>query len=137
MQKRIEQSDNMSEGSGLGFHGLLRTIGKKEEITDLIRPSAYKDKNFKVGLVLKMEGATLKLTRVDRKNKRCWAEHIELVNQRIVLQHYNHLIDKTKEPLFCIDCRVNINEASTEDGEVKAAERQERTLSDGTEIEEL
>lgn len=52
-------------------------IGFKEEITDMIEDRAYEDKAFKPGFVLKFSQATLKITKVDRKNKRCWAEHIK------------------------------------------------------------
>lgn len=113
---------------------------KKEEISDMITPEAYDDPEFKKGLVLKFTKATLKITKVDRKNKRTWAEHISLVDQKIGLSHYGHLVDTTGEAMeehgspYCTECEVPITEEATRDGKTKAAYRQERTLSDGTEI---
>lgn len=104
---------------------------KKEEITDIISPQAYDDPNFKKGLVLKMTKATIKITKVDRKNKRTWGEHITLINQQIVGSHHEHDIDSSKEAYdqygmpFCNDCQVLIEEPSTEDGEVKALDRKD------------
>jgi hypothetical protein len=122
-----------------------------EEITDMMADKAYvaKDEDgefvFHEGKVLKFnfEGSitTLKITKIDRKNKRMWAEHVELVNQVVVRSHYGHNVDSTEEAMkeygvpFCTDCQVPVNEESTEDGEVKALERAENTLSDGTIIE--
>lgn len=112
-------------------------VNKREEITDLISDEAYDDPKFKRGLVLKFESATLKLTKVDRKNKRVWAEHITLFDGRPVMTHYGHDVVSTGpgDLPFCNDCQVNINEASTEDGEVKARDRADRMLADGTIIE--
>lgn len=54
---------------------------KKEEISDMIMPQAYDDINFKPGLVLKFTKASIRITKVDRKNKRTWGEHIQLYDQ--------------------------------------------------------
>lgn len=114
---------------------------KKEELTDIIKPEAFDDPKFKKGLVLKFAEATIKLTRVDRKNRRVWGEHITLVNQRVTLSHYGHLINATEEMQqiygtpFCEECNVPLTEESTEDGDVKAAERREGMLEDGTIID--
>lgn len=113
----------------------------KEEISDFIKDEAYEDPAFKKGLVLKLQYATIKITKVDRKNKRCWGEHIVLIDQKTGFSHYGHLLDSTDDTIkkygvpYCTECEVPISQASTEDGEVKAAERQERTLEDGTVIE--
>lgn len=98
---------------------------KKEEITDLIDPSAYESnfEDFKKGAVMKFAEATIKITKIDRKNKRTWGEHITLVNQRIVGTHHEHDVDTSKASYdlfgtpFCKDCKVAVTETSTEDGE--------------------
>lgn len=110
-------------------------MNKKEEITDLIRPEAFDDPNFKKGLALVMEKATIKITKIDRKNKRVWGEHIVLMDQKTTLSHYGHNVDTTQETPFCTDCEVPVDQPSTEDGEVKYADRRDRTLEDGTIIE--
>lgn len=124
--------------------------GLREEITDMMADKAYtaKDSNgkfvFHVGKVLKFsyEGSitSIRVTRIDRKNKRMWGEHVELVDPNIVKSHYGHNVDSSAEALkkydvpFCTDCQVPVNQDSNEDGEVKAADRKDRTLADGTEI---
>ena len=105
---------------------------KKEEISDLIDPSAYDSPDFQKGLVLKFAEATIKITKVDRKNKRTWGEHIVLINNAIVGTHEGHDVDHGKGAYnmfgmpFCKDCKVKIDEPSTEDGEKKALDRKDR-----------
>ncbi len=108
---------------------------KREEITDLISSKAYADPNFKKGLALKFEETVIKVTRVDRKNKRCWGEHIELVSKRVFDTHRDHIIAIKGDMPFCTNCNVPVSQPSTEDGDVKALNRKDRMLSDGTEIE--
>lgn len=101
-------------------------MSKREEITDVISDAAYDDPNFKAGLVMKFAKATLKITRVDRKNKRTWAEHINLYDFETGISHYGHDVD-TKDPakIYCNDCKVEISDKATREGEIKAAHRQE------------
>ncbi len=105
----------------------------KEEITDLISEKGMA--NLKVGKILIFDRATIKVTRIDRKNKRIWGEHISLVDQTIVRTHYGHKVDATQKPPFCTDCELTVDQASTEDGDKKALDRIDNTLSDGTIIE--
>ena len=99
---------------------------KKEEITDLIRPEAFEDVNFKVGLILKFQKTTIKLTKVDRKNKRVWAEHINTYDFNNGMSHYGHDVNASDPTMvFCKDCQIEIGEKATEEGEIKAAHRQE------------
>lgn len=99
---------------------------KREEITDMITDAAFDDPNFKKGLVLKFAKATLKLTRVDRKNKRVWAEHIAVYDFNTGLSHYGHDVDVSDPShVYCKDCQVEINNKATEEGEIKATHRQE------------
>lgn len=107
----------------------------KEEITDMIMDQAYDDPKFKKGFVLKFANATIKITRVDRKNKRSWGEHIKLINHNKGMSHYGHIIDATQNPPFCEDCEVYVDELATKEGHKKAQDREDRTLSDGTIIE--
>lgn len=129
-------------------------MGKREEITDLFAGSDafYTDKE-KDGKYRMYKGKLLKfsyegsivpivITRIDRKNKRVWGEHVELGEQQTVMSHFRHNVDSTVETMaehngvaFCTDCGVPVNQPSTEDGEVKAADRRDRTLADGTPIE--
>lgn len=125
---------------------------KVEEITDMMADKAYTAKDsegnfiFYKGKVLKFdyEGSitTLRITKIDRQAKRMWAEHIEIHDQAIVRSHYGHAVDITEEAKaehgapFCTDCQVPVIQPSTEDGEVKAQDRADRTLSDGTIIED-
>lgn len=101
-------------------------MSKREEITDVIKPEAFDDPNFKKGLVLKFAKATLKLTRVDRKNKRVWAEHMNLYDFNKGMSHYGHDVD-TSDPsrVYCNDCKLEISDNATEEGEIKATHRQE------------
>lgn len=113
---------------------------KKEEITDLIDPSAYDNESlrdtFKVGAVMAFTQATIKITKIDRKNKRTWGEHIVLVNQRIVGTHHEHDVDTSKVAYdfhgapWCRDCKVPVTEPSTEDGDKKALDRKDRDEKD-------
>lgn len=108
----------------------MKYDNKREEITDIIDPFAFEDPKFKPGLVLKMEKATIKLTKVDRKNKRAWGEHIVLVNQAAVAGHYGHLINSTREVLYlygaplCTECNVPVGEPTTREGRIKATVQQ-------------
>lgn len=110
-------------------------MSKKEEITDVIKPEAFDDENFKVGTVLKFAKATLRITKVDRKNKRVWAEHISTYDFNTGLSHYGHDVD-TSDPsrVYCRDCQVEISDKATEEGEIKATHRQEEV--DEAEMEE-
>lgn len=118
-------------------------MGEKEEITDII--NALKDRyttehfaamQIKKGKVLRFdyEGSpvTLKITRVAKG--RYWAEHVELIDQRIVRTHNRHNIDAAVNPPFCIDCEVPVDEPSNEDGEKKYQDRVDTHLTDGTPI---
>lgn len=111
----------------------------KEEITDLLSDAAIN--TFKVGQVLKFSNATIRITKIDRKNMRVWGQHVSLYDQKIVNTHIGHHIDKSIKTVglhgtpFCLDCQVPLSEPSTEDGEVKAKDRADRELSDGTKIE--
>lgn len=120
-------------------------MAEKEEITDMMADKVYTAKEdgdyvFYKGKVLKFdfEGSitSIKITKIDRKNKRMWGEHIELFDNNIVKTHYGHDVDKTSRLPWCRDCEVPVSEPSTEDGEVKAKEREETHLSDGTKIED-
>lgn len=111
---------------------LIRYQNKREDISDMIKSEAYDDPEFKKGLVLKFERTTIKITRIDRKNKRAWGEHIQLHDQRITLSHYGHEVDLTENTPFCIDCEVPVSESSTEDGDKKFLDRKDNTLEDGT-----
>lgn len=128
-------------------------VGTKEEITDLFTPEVYtaKEKDvdrfvFHKGKLLKFnfEGSItcIRVTRIDRKNQRMWGVHIQPMLYHTAMGHYRHNIDVTEEAIqehggaWCSDCEVLVSEPSTEDGEVKAAERQERSLADGTEVPE-
>lgn len=111
-------------------------MAKSEEITDMMTEKAFRD--FKVGKMLGFaDGTRMRVTKIDRKNMRMWAVKIELVNQTVTRSHYGHSVDATipGDIPFCNDCKVNINEPSTEDGEKKALDRADRTLQDGTIIE--
>lgn len=110
----------------------LNPPNKKEEISDLIAPEAYDDPTFQKGIVLKFAKATIKVTKVDRKNKRTWGEHISLVNQRIAGTHHEHTVDSSKTAYdeygvpFCEDCNVPVDQPSTEDGDKKALDRKDK-----------
>lgn len=97
----------------------------KEEITDFITDKAYEDPKFKKGLVLRFQKATIKITRVDRKNKRTWGQHITMMPVSTAMGHYGHNIDLTVSPAYCTDCEVSLTESATEEGEVKATQRKE------------
>lgn len=111
---------------------------KREEITDLVSDKGIQE--LKVGQVLKFQTATIKITKIDRKNMRIWGEHVALVDQKTSFGHYGHLIDTTEETQreygapYCSECEVPITEEPTSAGKKKVAEREERTLADGTEI---
>ncbi len=111
---------------------------KREEITDLVSDKGIRE--LKVGQVLKFQTATIRITKIDKKNMRIWGEHVALVDQNKSFGHYGHIIDTTEEAQrehgapYCTECEVAINEAPTVKGKQKVAEREERTLADGTEI---
>lgn len=110
-------------------------MNKSEEITDMMTAKAFKD--FYVGKLLGFaDGTRMKITKIDKKNKRMWAVKVELVDQRIARTHYGHDVTggQAGDFPFCNDCKVNVNEPSTEDGDKKALDRADRTLPDGTEI---
>ena len=110
-------------------------MSKKEEITDMITDEAFGDPQFKKGLVMKFARATLKLTRVDRKNKRVWAEHINVYDFNTGMSHYGHDVDVSdRMKVFCKDCQVEISDKATEEGDIKATHRQEEI--DEAEMEE-
>ncbi len=121
--------------------------GFKEEITDIMSDKVYTQKVngsfvFYKGKVLKFAQATIKITRIDRVNKRVWGEHIEMVANDTVYGHYGHNVDTTGEALeeygkpYCTDCEVVITEPATKEGEAKFLHRRDNTLADGTEIED-
>ena len=121
--------------------------GEREEITDIISDAAYrpiKDGGIKPGQLLKLQYANIKVTKVDRKNKRVWGVHVKLTESKNVLSHTGHdvKVNDPNNPMpFCNDCQVSVNEPATEDGDKKFLDRrdeQERNqLSDGTIIEDL
>lgn len=97
---------------------------KKEEISDIISEEAYSDPAFKRGIILRFTDASLKVTRVDRKNKRTWAEHRELYLAEAAVSHYGHMLERREDgKSWCKDCDLEISEMATEEGERKAAER--------------
>ena len=100
-------------------------MAKREEITDVISPEAFDDKNFKKGLVLKFAKATLKITKIDRKNKRVWAQHVSMYDIDTAMGHYGHDVQQRPDgTVFCNDCGTEIDQNATEEGEVKAVVRQ-------------
>lgn len=119
-------------------------LGKTEEITDVLTPEGIRSGQFQKGQVLKFdyEGSItcLKITQIFKHKGRAWAKHIELMSQQVVASHYGHNVDSTKEAIdehgkpYCQDCEVTVDQPSTEDGEVKAADRRDHELSDGTRI---
>lgn len=100
-------------------------MGKREEITDLIKPEAFDDPKFKKGLLLKFTKASIVITRVDRKNKRVWGEHQKTYEFNTAISHYGHNVEKNDDgSAYCNDCMTEIDQAATEEGEVKAIQRQ-------------
>ena len=118
--------------------------GEKEEITDLISDAAYrpiKDGGIKPGQLLKFQYANIKVTKVDRKNKRVWGVHVKLNQSKNVLSHMGHdvKVNDPENPIpFCNDCEVPVTEHSTEDGDKKFLDRRDdnerNTLADGTRV---
>lgn len=115
-----------------------------EEISDILTDKAFlpvKDGGMKKGHLLKFTQASLVITKIDRKNKRAWAKHVETHNHKNVFSHTGHDVTGggPGDLPFCNDCQVNINQPSTEDGDKKALDRRDRRereyLSDGTKIE--
>lgn len=119
---------------------------KKEEITDLFSPSVYEEIDsegkhiFYVGRLLKFnyEGSltSIKITKIDRKNKRMWGQHVEIIDQKIVRSHYGHSVNVAVDPPYCTDCEALVTQPSTEDGEKKYKDRLDSHLADGTPINE-
>lgn len=127
-------------------------MGEREEITDLLSDRVFTAKEpdgqfmFRKKKLLKFsyEGSitAIVITKIDRKNKRIWGEHVELAEQDAVISHYRHNVDVTEETMaqyngqpYCTDCGVPVGEFANEDGNKKALDRADRTLSDGTEVE--
>lgn len=116
-------------------------MGKIEEISDMMTPETYTAKKdgkfvFIKGKLLRFdyEGSKteLRVTKIDRKNQRMWAEHVQTGDQfEFIESHHGHLLDVTKEAYeefgtaYCQDCEVPVTTPSTEDGEVKALNRVE------------
>lgn len=110
-------------------------MGKKENLSDMFIDRFYTDKNEhdqfvnQVGTVLTFdyEGSKthIKITKIDRKNKKCWGEHIQLYDFNSGMTHYGHDIDTSDTSrIYCRDCNVEIDQSATEEGEVKALLRQ-------------
>jgi hypothetical protein len=110
-------------------------MGRKEDLSDMMIDRAYTDKDergrfvFHKGKVLKFdyEGTPIhiRITKIDRKNKKMYGEHISLYDFNTGMSHYGHDIDASdKERIFCRDCNVEISQPATEEGEVKAIMRQ-------------
>ena len=110
-------------------------MGKKENLSDMFIDRFYTDKDTKgeyvnkVGKMLKFEyegsPTHIKITRIDRKNKRVWGEHIKLYDFNTGMSHYGHDLDTSdSNHIYCRDCQVEISQPHTEEGEVKAIERQ-------------
>lgn len=104
--------------------------GKKEEITDVLTPEGIK--RLRRDQVLHFGNSQvghtyLKITKIDRKNGRVWAEHVPpFVDFNTGMSHYGHNIDTDRHGLpFCRDCKVEIDTQSTEEGDMKAVERAE------------
>lgn len=110
----------------------------EEDISDLMSIRDRRRLGVKVGKVLKFkDGDKVTVIRVTRiEGAKMYGVHTELVNQTVTRTHYGHdVINKVEGAIpFCRDCKVPINEPSTEDGDKKALDRADRTLSDGTEI---
>lgn len=107
----------------------------REDLTDMMIDRAYTDKDehgkyvFYVGRTLHFnyEGSPtiIKITKIDRKNKRMWGERIALYDFNTGMSHYGHDVDTSDpERIFCRDCEVEISQPNTEEGEVKAIQRQ-------------
>lgn len=119
-------------------------MGKKEEITDIISDAAFRpvaDGGIDKNMLLKFERATIKITKVDRKNKRVWGEHVMPQNIQTIISHTGHDVTlRTDTFPFCNDCGVSVKEPATEDGDKKALDRRDdeerNTLGDGTRIDE-
>lgn len=110
-------------------------MGKKEDLTDMMIDRAYTDRDengkyvFYKGRVLTFsyEGSPIhiKITRIDRKNKKMYGEHIALYDFNTGMSHYGHEVDTTDTAhIYCNDCKVEISQPATEEGEVSAIMRQ-------------
>lgn len=125
----------------------------REEITDLFADNAYDKIDpktgkhvFRTGKILRFEFegtlTTIKVTKINRIARRMWGEHIELTDPATTASHYGHFVDSSKEAMdeygkpFCTDCGVTVDESANEDGDVKAANRRDKTLADGTVIDD-
>ena len=112
-------------------------MSNKENLSDMFIDWFYTDKDEKgefinkTGTVLKFmyEGSPthVKITRIDRKNKKVWGEHIKLYDFNTGMSHYGHaIVSSDPEHIYCQDCEVEISQPNTEEGEVKAIERQSK-----------
>lgn len=100
---------------------------KKEEITDLISDEGIM--KLVKGQVLTFQKGTqitsLKITKLDKKNKRVWAEHVDLIGAQNAMSHEDHILDRSNWAIqqftvpFCEDCKVPISKPATEEGNVK------------------
>lgn len=109
-------------------------MANREEISDMISDDLWKLPEFKKDFILRFDKATLKITKINRKAKRVWAEHTELVEQIVANTHYGHNLDATEDVPYCTDCEVYIDEAATLEGKSKVEDRNDSTLEDGTPI---
>ncbi len=92
---------------------------KKEEITDLFGDKIDKALEiYKKGQVLKFEMATIRITRVDKKNNRIWGEHIDLHKEAVINSHKDHQIGEPDENgvPFCEDCQTPVTKMATNEG---------------------
>lgn len=110
-------------------------MGKKEDLTDMMIDAAYTDRGedgkylFYKGRVLTFsyEGSPIhiKITRIDRKNKKMYGERIALYDFNTGMSHYGHDVDTTdSDHIYCNDCKVEIDQPATEEGEVASIMRQ-------------
>lgn len=113
-------------------------MGKKEDLTDMMIDRAYTDRDengkyvFYKGRVLTFsyEGSPIhiKITRIDRKNKKMYGERIALYDFNTGMSHYGHEVDTTDTAhIYCNDCKVEIDQPATEEGEVASIMRQKET----------
>lgn len=91
-------------------------MSKREEISDVVPPELFDDPKFKPGFVMVFAMATLKITKVDRLNKRVWAKHVNLIDSEIMDSHIGHDVDDSKAMTnkygcpFCRSCNVPVSE---------------------------
>ena len=104
----------------------------KEEITDILTPEGIRSGLYEKGQLLKFQTATIKITKLDKKNGRAWGEHVVTVNGTVAGTHEGHDVVSTGpgDLPFCNDCQRSINEPSTEDGEKKYLDRKDAENED-------